>query len=330
MKIDFDININSEIPKYQQLVNAINTALANNTLSSGDALPSVNNICNTYNLSRDTVFKSYSILKEQNVIESVPNKGYYVANDTRKVLLVLDTFKAYKEVLYHSFVNNLPKKVIVDVQFHHYNINNFKTILNNSKGKYYKYVVMNFDHKEVSKILTEIDDNKLLLIDWNIHSKPNNNYVFQDFGTSFYTCLEEAIQAFKKYEKIVFVYPNFTYHPIESITYFKNFCETYNLKFKVISETNNFNIKKGEAYISVSDRVLGAFLEQSRELNFEPGTDVGFLSYNETPMKKFIYKGISVISTDFKELGNKAAKFISNDETMQCYIPTKLILRESL
>ncbi len=328
--INFDININSEIPKYQQLVNAINNALANNTLSNGDALPSVNAICNTYSLSRDTVFKSYSILKEQNVIESVPNKGYYVANDTRKVLLVLDTFKAYKEVLYHSFVNNLPKKVIVDVQFHHYNINNFKTIINNSKGNYYKYVVMSFDNKEVSNVLSEIDDSKLLLIDWNIHSKANNNFVFQDFGDAFYKCLEEAKLVFKKYKKIVFVYPDFTYHPIETITYFKKFCEAHHLKFKVITETKNFNIKKGEAYISVSDRILGMFLEQSRELDLEPGTDIGFLSYNETPMKKFIYKGISVISTDFKAIGNKAAEFISNDETMQCYIPTKLILRESL
>ncbi|MFI1743667.1 GntR family transcriptional regulator [Thalassobellus sediminis] len=330
VKVDFDININSEIPKYQQLVNAINNALANNTLSSGDALPSVNAICKAYSLSRDTVFKSYSILKEQNVIESVPNKGYYVANDTRKVLLLLDTFKAYKEVLYHSFVNDLPKNVIVDVQFHHYNIDNFKTIINNSKGKYYKYVVMSFDSKEVPNVLSEIDDNKLLLIDWNIHSQPNNNFVFQDFGDSFYKCLEEAKEVFKKYKKIVFVYPDFTFHPIETIAYFKKFCEMYHLKFEVITETKNFNIKKGEAYISVSDRVLGVFLEQSRGLNLEPGTDVGFLSYNETPMKKFIYKGISVISTDFKEIGNKAAEFVSNDNTMQCYIPTKLILRESL
>ena len=173
----FDIDFNSDIPKYQQLVNAINDALSNNTLSNGEALPSVNVICKDYKLSRDTVFKAYTILKENGVVESVPNKGYYVANDTRKVLLVLDTFKAYKEVLYHAFVNNLPKKVIVDVQFHHYNINNFKTILNNSKGKYFKYVVMPFDHKEVSSVLSDFDDDKLLLIDWNINSKTTNNFV---------------------------------------------------------------------------------------------------------------------------------------------------------
>jgi hypothetical protein len=47
-------------------------------------------------------------------------------------------------------------------------------------------------------------------------------------------------------------------------------------------------------------------------------------------MKKFIYKGISVVSTDFKELGTKAAEFITNDKPMQHCVSTNLILRESL
>lgn len=47
-------------------------------------------------------------------------------------------------------------------------------------------------------------------------------------------------------------------------------------------------------------------------------------------MKKFIYKGISVVSTDFKELGVKAAEFINQEIPVQIYIRTKLILRESL
>ena len=31
---------------------------------------------------------------------------------------------------YHSFINNLPDNIIADVQFHHYNIDNFKTDVN--------------------------------------------------------------------------------------------------------------------------------------------------------------------------------------------------------
>ena len=71
-----------------------------------------------------------------------------MARDLKRVLLVLDTFKAYKEVLYDSFINQLPDNVITDVQFHHYQIDNFKAIINNSKGKYYKYIVMPFDNKD--------------------------------------------------------------------------------------------------------------------------------------------------------------------------------------
>ncbi|MFV5690447.1 GntR family transcriptional regulator [Flavobacterium sp. LT1R49] len=324
------ISHDSDIPKYQQIVNAINNAVAENILGVGDLLPSVNSICKNNQLSRDTVFKAYSVLKEQKVIESVPNKGYYVAGETRKVLLVLDTFKAYKEVLYHSFVDNLPDNIITDVQFHHYNIENFKTIINNSVGKYYKYVVMNFDDKEVATVLTNIPNEKLLLIDWNIHSKPKNNYVFQDFGKAFFESLKGAVDLFRKYEGIDFVYPAFTNHPIETVTFFKIFCKEFNFKYKIITNPNDFIIEKNKAYISVSDRILGIFLEQCREKDFEPGKDVGFLSYNETPMKKFIYKGISVITTDFKELGTKGAEFIAKDEPMQYYVSTNLIIRESL
>ncbi|OMQ07880.1 GntR family transcriptional regulator [[Flexibacter] sp. ATCC 35103] len=329
-KFVFTINHESDIPKYQQLVNGINNAIAENILQKGDLLPSVNSICKTNQLSRDTVFKAYSILKDQKVVDSVPNKGYYVLGETRKVLLVLDTFKAYKEVLYHSFVNNLPDNVITDVQFHHYNIDVFKTIINNSVGKYYKYVVMNFDHKEVLPTLSAIANDKLLLIDWNIHTEKQNNYVFQDFGKAFYESLEKAQDLFKKYKSVHFIYPDYTHHPKETLEYFKKFCIDFKFKYEVITNSKKFNIEKGIAYISVSDRILGHFLEQCKEKDLEPGTDVGFLSYNETPMKKFIYKGISVVSTDFNELGTKAAAFITHDEVVQRYVPTNLILRESL
>ncbi|RVT79558.1 GntR family transcriptional regulator [Flavobacterium sufflavum] len=326
----FKINHESDIPKYQQLVNSINNAIAENILAKGQLLPSVNSICQKNKLSRDTVFKAYSILKEQKLIDSVPNKGYFVAGETRKVLLVLDTFKAYKEVLYHSFIDNLADNIIVDVQFHHYNIDNFKTIINNSIGKYYKYVVMNFDDKEVASTLTSISNEKLLLIDWNIHSKSKNNYVFQDFGKAFYDALKQGEDLFKKYKEIIFVYPSFTYHPKETLDYFKKFCSDFNFKHKIIYKLSDFILQENTAYISVSDRILGIFLEQCREKKLEPGKDIGFLSYNETPMKKFIYKGISVVTTDFNQLGIKAAEFVTKDEPLKTYVPTNLIIRESL
>lgn len=328
----FKISIqhSSDVPKYQQIINSIQNAIAENVLNKGDLLPSVNFLCKEFKLSRDTIFKSYSILKNQHIIDSVPNKGYYVANDTRKVLLVLDTFKAYKEVLYHSFIENIPKNYVCDVQFHHYNIDNFKSILNNSTSKYYKYIVMGFDNDEVPSILSKIQNDKLLLIDWNIHANGGNNFICQDFGEAFSNALKEALNHFEKYKKMIFVYPEYTNHPKETLDYFNKLTEKQLIKSEVLFDSNRFEIEKNVAYISVSDRILGRFLEQCRTKKMEPGVDVGFLSYNETPMKKFIYKGISVVSTDFKALGTQAASFVKSDIAIRKYIPTKLILRESL
>lgn len=233
-KFVFVINHESDIPKYQQLVNGITNAIAENILQKGELLPSVNSICKTNQLSRDTVFKAYSILKDQKAIDSVPNKGYYVSGETRKVLLVLDTFKAYKEVLYHSFVNNLPDNVITDVQFHHYNMDVFKTIINNSVGKYYKYVVMNFDHKDITPALSVIPNDKLLLIDWNIHTEKKNNYVFQDFGKAFYESLKIVVDLFKKYKKIQFIYPDYTHHPKETLVFLRSFVQILILNLKLL------------------------------------------------------------------------------------------------
>ncbi len=332
MAKNFKISIDSssDIPKFRQIIDSVNNAIARNMLQPGDFLPSVNQVCNDYKLSRDTVFKAYSQLKEQGVIESVPNKGYFVAQAMRKVFVFLDTFKAYKEVLYDSFVKNLPHNIIADVNFHHYNIEVFKKLINDSIGKYTKYIVMPFDDDEMADILNLIPADKLLVIDWNIHSGSAQNRLFQDFGKPVYTEMAKISHLLKKYNEIIFLYPEFTKHPYESVEYFKKFCRDRRIKHSVLTVADNFDVKQGKAYFCVSDRMLGRFLTQCRAKKLEPGVDTGIISYNETPMKQFIYKGITVITTDFEMLGKKAAEFVINDSTMNVCVPTKVIIRESL
>ncbi|TCO03013.1 GntR family transcriptional regulator [Natronoflexus pectinivorans] len=326
----FQLNTGEDVPKFRQLIDSVNHAISENRLSVGDHLPSVNQICKEYSLSRDTVFKAYSILKEQGVIDSVPNKGYFVAREVRRVFLFLDTFKAYKEVLYDSFTKNLPTNVMADVHFHHYNIDVFRRQIEESIGKYSKYVVMPFDAPEMHQILEMIPSEKLLIVDWNIYSKPTSNMLYQDFGQSVFEGLQSVSHLIKKYREAVFLYPDYTNHPYESVEYFSKYCIENNIPYVVSRDPETFEVRDGVVYFSVSDRMLGKFLDQCREKKLEPGVNTGIISYNETPMKKFIYKGITVITTDFKLMGQKAAEFVSGDTTMQYCVPTRVLVRESL
>ena len=329
INFSFTVDNNSNVLKFQQLVDAIVDSISRNQLKQGEMLPSVNQIMKECQLSRDTVFKAYAELKKRGVVESVPNRGYFVTRKITRVLLILDTFKAYKEVLYHSFLNHLPKNISVDLHFHHYNIDVFEKIITESHGKYSSYIVMNFDHPKISGIIDKLPVNQLLLIDWNIHGGEGKSAVYQNFGSAVSDCLETNIERIKKYKEFYFFYPAFTYHPKEAIEHFKNFCGKNNIPHKVILEVEKFKIKKGGLYFLVSDRTLAYFLDQCEQNNFEPGKDVGVISYNDTPMKKYVKNGITVISTDFNLMGQKAAEFVTKGIKMNFEVPTSIKVRSS-
>lgn len=329
-KFHFAINPQSNLLKFQQLMDSVNEAISRNLLQVGDTLPSVNQLCKESSLSRDTVFKAYAELKNRGVIESVPNRGYFVAKAVTKVFLFLDTFKAYKEVLYGSFLDNLPDTIAIDLHFHHYNIDDFEKIIKESLGKYTKYIIMNFDHERVPEITRQIPASKLLIIDWNVHELEGASSIAQDFGQSLYDSLETGIDLIRKYKRFVYLYPSFTYHPKESIQYFEKFCSDYKINHKTLFDFKKFDLQKGELYLLVSDRTLAKFLDQCEQKNLVLGQDVGVISYNETPMKKYVKEGITVISTDFELMGKKIAEFVITKEKTNVVIPSKLTIRKSL
>lgn len=326
----FTVDENSNVLKFQQLVDAIVDSISQNQLKQGEMLPSVNQIMKECRLSRDTVFKAYAELKRRGIVESVPNRGYFVTKNITRVFLFLDTFKAYKEVLYGSFLKHLPKNISVDLHFHHYNIDVFEKVINESRGKYSKYIIMNFDHPKVPGIIQKIPSEQLLVIDWKIHSTEDQSFVYQNFGEPIYACLKENLKSIQKYNDFTFFYPTFTYHPKIAIDYFKKFCTDFGIKHSVIYDVEKFKIKKGGLYFLVSDRTLASFLDQCAEKGFEPGREAGVISYNETPMKKYVKNGITVISTNFELMGQKAAEFVVTGNPVQFEVPTTLHLRSSL
>ncbi|MDC1105466.1 GntR family transcriptional regulator [Prolixibacteraceae bacterium] len=327
---NFTLDPNSTILRYKQLVHAVSSAIQSGELKTGDPLPSVNSIIKSSSLSRDTVFKAYAELKDRGTIESIPNKGYFVAKEQKRVFLFLDTFKAYKEVLYSTIAQSLPSDYIVDVHFHHYNIDTFETIISNAAGQYSKYMIMNFDDPKVASITSQLDANKLIFIDWNTQTEHSANILNQDFGPAVLDCMKEVKHLLGKYQAIHCIYPNYTFHPYETINNIKLFCSQEGLRFEETDDMSDFKLSLNTAYIVFEDIDLATLLSIAKEKKFVLGEDIGIVSYNETPMKPFIGNGITVISTDFEKMGNVAASYIMNDMKGKTTIPTTVRIRESL
>jgi DNA-binding LacI/PurR family transcriptional regulator len=83
-------------------------------------------------------------------------------------------------------------------------------------------------------------------------------------------------------------------------------------------------------YICLTEHHLVDLVEKLQGTNLEIGKDVGIISYNETPLKKYILNGITTISTDYKSMGLLAAKAIKEGTKEDIKLKFSLTMRASL
>lgn len=316
--------------KVRQLVDFIKNLVTQGKYNIGDVLPSINEMSNDLSVSRDTVFKAYKELKERNIIISTPAKEYKVSAKTQKIFLFLDSYSPFKDILYESFKSNLSENFIVDLAFHHYNYRLFETMILDSIGRYSAYIVMNINNKSISSVLKKIDKNKILILDWGDYRTEEFSYVCQDFATAPYQCFQEALSLFRKYNEIIFHYPEESVHPKETLDYFIQFCRENSLNYRIKQNLQVGEIRRGKAYMSFRQKDLVYLLKVIKEMGLSLGSDIGVLTYNDAPVYEVIGNGITVISSDFRKMGILAADFVKNKKPIQQIVPTRLIIRESL
>lgn len=316
--------------KVTQLADLISQAISMREFLEGDSLPSINDLSRRYGVSRDTVFKAFSDLRERGIIDSTPRKGYFVTGQVTNVLLLLDQYTPFKETLYNSFAKHLPVNYKVDLLFHQYNERLFSTIVRESVGKYSKYVVMNFDNERFSASLNKISPARLLLLDFGKFEKERYSYVCQDFDESFYGALQRLDDRFSSYRKFVFLFPSSLKHPQSSKDYFFRFCQDYNLSGSVEEDVENLKVEKDTAYLAIKQQDVVKVVKQGRLAGLKCGKDFGLLAYNDIPSYEVIDEGITALTIDWQQMGNEVARFVLDNAVVQKYLPTEVRLRNSL
>ena len=329
-KFDFKLDEGSSQTKLQQLIHAVSEAINLGILKEGDFLPSVNQLSKDAGISRDTIFKAYSILKQRSIISSTPTKGYFVASESYKVFVLLDDFSGFKEQLYKSFRTNLPDNYSVDLLFHHYNPEVFNQLILNSLGRYSMYIVMNIDNKNLEEVVRKIDPRKLLILDMGSDPKNEISYLTQDFNQAVYDCLNSGLELIQKYKEFILVFPENTPHPAETIDAFNRFCDHHQINHTVLDQIENREVQPGQAYLVIKDSDLVKIVKDCKKNAYKIGTEVGIISYNDSPMKEIVGAGITVISTDFVRMGKDCANFIVTKDKVNEVMPTQLIIRGSL
>ncbi len=323
---DIRINEDSRVPKYKQIVDSIIEGIARGDLKIGQKIPSINELSEECYLSRDTVEKAYRLLKEKKIIVSVKGKGYYTARTDLisriNIFFMVNKLSSYKMRIYNSFVDRIGVNGHVNLFIYHCEESLFVRTLEKNIGAYDYYVIMpHFKNEkmmhvsntdEVVNALEKIPKDKLLLMD-NRKPAVSGTYasIFQDFENDIYQALTEGLEKLNRYDKLILVYPQKSVYPypLRILHGFRKFCVEYSFDFEILDEIyDDMPLQSRDAYVIIEETDLVNLVKQVREKRLRLGQDIGIISYNDTPLKELL--GITVISTDFKVMGETAADMI--------------------
>lgn len=342
IKIDDD----SRVPKYKQIVDSILQNIANGNLKINQKIPSINSFSEEFYISRDTVEKAYSILKERKIISSIRGKGYYITRTKLEskvnILFLFNKLSSYKMKTYSAFIDTLGANAHVDMHIYHCDESLFLNLLDKFEGAYDYYVITTHFKSEdlkhqsytdnVIKAIKNIPKEKLVIID-NIKIGMEGEIIkiYQDFENDIYNALKEGLPKITKYQKVILVYPEKAVYPYPRriLHGFKKFCIEHDINFEVINEVyEDIILKKGDLFITIEESDLVNLVKQVRDKEYILGNDIGIISYNDTPLKELL--GITVISTDFNVMGETAARMILNKEKGEVKVPFNFIDRNSI
>lgn len=304
------------MPKYKQIVRSIVDDVQRGFLKKGDQLLSITELSIEYLLSRDTVEKAYKELKKIGIIESVHGKGYFVKAPLEKkmrVLLVMNKMSSYKKLIYYALIKGLGENTIVDLQIHNYSSEALEDILDRNLGKYKYYVIMPhfLENKEVYlPILNKIPKDELVLLDKFIPELKDIPTIYQDFEQDIFSVFESNIDQIKKYQELYLIFPDDGHYPSEIMKGFRNFCAYNSLKSSVFSSAASAldSYQPNVLYVVIEENDLADVIKFAKKKHITLGEDLGIISFNETTLKEVL--DITVITTDFEAMGQRAAEVI--------------------
>jgi DNA-binding transcriptional regulator YhcF (GntR family) len=332
MKI-INVQNNQGVPKYKQIIYSIEKTIEEGHLKKDEKLPSINKVCLEFSLSRDTVLQAYEELKKRGIIYAILGKGYYIKSTEvrikQRIFLLFEELNIFKEDLYNSFMENIGKGVQVDIFFHHFNLQVFRKLINDSNGNYTKYIIMPANLVGAAEIIKTLPVNEVYILDQTNPELKSFPAVYQNHLNDIYNGLLKGKSKLSKYKKLIMIFPGFR-EPMGMKIGFEIFCKDFAFDHEVITEFKNREIKIGEVYVIPNDRDLVQVIEKSKLQDLKLGTDFGIISYNETPLKKVVENGITTISTHFEDMGKILAQMILKGKKEQIENKCALIIRNSL
>ncbi len=340
--IKLNIDTRSKHAVYKQLVDEIIAAVRDGRLKAGDIVPSMNELSDELDISKETVKRAYGILREKGVLEAHQGKGFYVADTSKKdsvsVLFLFDKFSTYKQEIISGYQEVKTRKSEDTILLFNQDVNLFEYFLNENLGKFDYYVVSPHfpldaeSQARAAKLIRRIPNHKLIMIDRWISDIPGNyGAIYQDFANDAYNGLTQGLEKFKDVSMLkVVILPSSLYGPLMEKS-IRKFCKDNGVKVKFLPNVPK-DIDKGDVFLLLNSQLDSGLLsiwENANTQGLKVGEDYFIISYNESPIDRIVLGGLTTISTDFTEMGREVGRMMNEKTMWKTHIKFKMNKRST-
>lgn len=341
MKKSFVINTSVSIPVYKQVISQIEQKIISGEYVPGYQLPSMNELAAELEISKETIKKAYSIMRDKGIIEPRQGKGFYVRgiDDKRplKILLLFDKLSSYKQVLFHSFMERIGDDAEVTIRIHNQNLDVFEFFIDEDVDHFDYYVVAphfpldGSTQKRALKLLKRFPNRKLILLDRLVFQLPGNyGAVYQDFSSDIAGALSAGLEKLKEFSKLNVLIMTNSLYGAEIRKSVDGFCRENSISVEYHTDIRKEIIRPNEVYLMLNSQHDNGVLSFSRiavELGLRIGEDISLISYNDSPINEIILNGLTSVSTDFKQMGEVAAQMILDKSLSKVKCDFRMIRR---
>lgn len=342
MNIEIAIDTASKMPIYKQLVDQFEDSIRAGKLKSGEQIPSMNDFSSQMGISKETVKKTYGILREKGLIVPQQGKGFYVAeldkNVKPRVLVLFDKLSVYKEVLFNSLAEKLGDSAELTILTHNQSLELFSYYLDTYLDRFDYYVIaphFPLDDRSqamAAKLISRVPNRKLIMVDhWLQHHPGNYGVVYQDFENDVYEGLKQGLDKLRTTSMLnVLTLPASLYGG-SICKGVERFCMEFSIPVTFMTSTPD-ELHPNETFLIVNSQLdwgLASLARKAKASNLKIGQDLYIISYNEFDLNEVVLDGLTTISTDFSQMGYTAANMILNRKIWKVHCDFKMTRRNS-
>jgi DNA-binding transcriptional regulator YhcF (GntR family) len=327
------IHFHGSTPKYRQVMDAIIQSIERKHLRLGDKLPSINQICLENDVHRDTVMVALNQLKAKGIIRSYQGKGYYISSidiDIKeKVFVLLEELNERTSSIYNSFIKSFDSEISADLFFVNHNLLKIRNMVSGHLGKYTHYVMASEIYEYVSHLITKDLYSRLIVIGRSKGLHKSISCVYQDCESDMYEMMKIVRKSLSKYCRLVYLHQGII-EPEGRINGFIRYCREENVEHLIVDKIENLRIRQYEAFFTADDRSMVEIIRQIRLSGFLPGEEVGLVSFGESILKEVLVGGLTTISVDYTEFGQRLIELIKSGKRGSFRIRSRIMQRASL